>query len=194
MQVDEDPLDGAVPSSHRVPSGDAAAAARIMIEFCNTRGLEETGPIEGDGACLFRAAAVQLSMADSQHAQLTHLDVRQACVEWVIDEYGRSETDTLQQIGYRDWADWRAQMSQPQHYGDELCVEAIAAVYRVRVQLVFILNAVSPCSIRVVGDDDDELPTIYLGCVGDHHFHSLRPIQRLSDPPKVRRKRAKSKK
>jgi hypothetical protein len=152
---------------------DVAAAYERLLEYSSaTLNLFENVAIEGDGACLFRTAAVQLNLTRPERGQLSHERIRGMCVEWVLKKYGRTDSDGLRAIGYKGWKDWHDKMSQKDHYGDELCIEAIAALFNVRILIIFCGH--NAPSHRFVGEEDH--PVVYFGNVGDYHFYSFRPI------------------
>jgi hypothetical protein len=107
-------------------------------------------------------------------------------VEWVFNQYSHADPVVLQTLGYEGWDDWRDQMMQHDHYGDELCLEAVAAVYKVRILLIF-CGAGTP-SHRFLGLEGH--PVVYFGNVGDYHFLSFRPN---AEQPKVGGKETRTK-
>ncbi len=153
---------------------DIGGAYARMIHYASAvLQLVEKQRVIGDGACLFRAACMQLQAVRPEIRDLTHAVVRRACVDWVVRTYGKNlvAEEVLVVIGYENWEDWRERMSGPFYYGDELCVEAIAAVYNVRILLVFC--AEGDPSHRFIGNANSA--QIQLGNVGDYHFYSLAP-------------------
>ena len=161
---------------------DVTAAYKRLVAYCAKKlGLYENAPIEGDGACLFRTAAVQLSLTCPEIGPLSHEAIREACVEWVFERYHNESAELLVLLGYDGWEDWREQMRQESHYGDELCVEAIAALYDVRILLAYCADG-EP-SHRFIGEPQNR--TIFMGNVGDYHFYCFRPV---GERPGQRRK------
>ncbi len=168
VEVDGEELEEVV----RKADFDVSAAYERLLEYSSSElNLYENIAIEGDGACLFRTAAVQLNLARPERGQLSHERIRLMCVEWVLKKYGRSDADGLQAIGYKGWDDWRDKMSQRDYYGDELCVEAITALFNVRILIIFCGH--NAPSHRFVGEEKH--PVVYFGNVGDYHFYSFRP-------------------
>jgi len=152
---------------------DVAVAYEQLLEYCSSHlNLYENVSIDGDGACLFRTAAVQIALTCPERGQLSAEEIRRMCVEWVFKKYRRADRDGLRAIGYEGWEDWRDQMLQLDHYGDELCIEAISTLFSVRILIIFC--AQDAPSHRFVGEE--EHPVVYFGNVGDYHFYSFRPI------------------
>jgi hypothetical protein len=144
-------LEEAPDASDRRPQSDPSAAYRRLVEYCNGElQLVENERVAGDGACMFRVAAVQLRMARPELAQQTHESIRYSCARWVFERYNAMDPVVLRSIGYEGWADWHEQMLQPHHYGDELCLEAIAGHFRVRILLIFANEGVNH---RYIGDE-----------------------------------------
>lgn len=184
----DDPVAAVHPIS-RSPDFNVMAAEARLKEYCRSvLNLYENVPIAGDGACLFRAVAAQLASVRPELKALSPEEVRRSCVAWVYKKYHTSGKDGLRLLGYANWSDWREKMSAVDHYGDELCVEAVFNVYRVRIMSIYCGEG-EP-SHRFMGNDSD--PTIYLGSVGDHHFYSFlpQPQRELGQPTKKRATRA----
>jgi len=166
---------------------DVTAAYKRLLEYSSSQlNLSENVSILGDGACLFRTAAVQINLARPERGQLSHERIRRMCVEWVLKKYGRTDIDGLVAIGYKGWEDWRDKMSRKDHYGDELCVEAIAALFNVRILIIFCGHNNVP-SHRFIGEEKH--PVVYFGNVGDYHFYSFRPTDERKKRQKKRHKK-----
>ncbi len=158
-----------VDADNFAPDVDVLAAYRLLVDYCDAElQLTENVTVPGDGSCLFHVASVQLQLARPELGLLPHERIREACVAWVYATYSHTEADVLESAGYLSWDDWRLKMSNVSRYGDELCVEALAAVYRVRILCIFSRHQVNH---RHIGEEG--LPEIFIGCVGDHHFYSF---------------------
>lgn len=170
-----DLLRRATPAHVRLPDANVSVAYELLVAYCDDKlELEENVQVKGDGSCLFRVAAVQLRMARPELHNVTHQSIRRDCVEWVMRTYGESDDVLLRVLGYDGWNGWREQMSQRDHYGDELCIEALIALYDVQILFVFARNEVGH---RFMGNSNK--PLIYMACVGDHHFYSFAPQSEL---------------
>ncbi len=87
---------------------DVVVAYERLLEYSSTQlNLYENVSIDGDGACLFRTAAVQIALARPERGQFSHERIRQMCVEWVLGKYGCADSDGLRAVGYEGWEDWR---------------------------------------------------------------------------------------
>jgi hypothetical protein len=170
----------ATPAHVRLPEANVSVAYGLLVTYCkDTLELEENVQVKGDGSCLFRVAAVQLRMACPELQHVTHQSIRRDCVEWVLGTYGQTDDVLLRVLGYDGWNGWSEQMSQREHYGDELCLEALIAVYDVRILFIF---ARSEVGHRFMGNANK---LIYMACVGDYHFYSFGPrndLLRIDNP------------
>lgn len=150
---------------------DIDAAVSVLTDYAlNQLGLIEDEPVKGDGACMFRVASRQLERARPELGKVRHSIIREKCVAWGYRNYRAEDVDVLQDLGYENWEHWRDEMSSQSHYGDEICMEAIAAVYEVRICIIFVHRCASH---RFIGDEIH--PVLYMGCLADHHFYSFVP-------------------
>ncbi len=72
------------------------------------------------------------------------------------------------------WNDWGAKMAASNYYGDELCIEAVIAVYSVSIHILTGGSAPGGEYDSHKGRETNN-PPIWLGCALETHFYSLIP-------------------
>lgn len=158
----------------RRPEYDVATAYSALVQYCETElGLVEGKHVVGDGACVFRCASIQLQRVGQR---VDHKGIRAACVEWVWGTYHGEDDIVLRGLGYDGWDGWKREMAKGDHYGDELCFEALANVYQVRVRVIVATHTISLSFRTPAGLADgaaEDLPVITIACVGDYHCYDF---------------------
>lgn len=171
----------------RQPEYDVATAYSALVQYCDADlGLVEDKQVLGDGACVFRCASIQLQRVGQR---VDHKDIRAACVEWVWATYHEEDDTVLRGLGYDGWDGWKREMLKSDHYGDELCFEALANVYQVRVRVIVATNNISVSFRTPAGIADgaaENLQMITIACVGDYHCYDF--IEPKLQPRKARKK------
>lgn len=161
-------------SDLRQPRYDVGVAHDALVQYCETElGLVQGRHVVGDGACVFRCASIQLARVGQR---VDHKGIRAACVQWVWDKYRGEDDEVLHALGYDGWDGWRTAMLDPYHYGDEMCFEALANVYQVRVRVVVATHTISLSFRSPIGLAEgaaEKLPMITIACVGDHHCYDF---------------------
>jgi hypothetical protein len=112
------------PRKRRRPSerSELAAGKQLLQQRLEHLGLREL-VMEGDGNCLFRSAATELSGSQSLHQQ-----VRAAvCVHLAAHSADFAPLFESE----REWQRYLAQMRRPRTWGDELTLRALADCFRV---------------------------------------------------------------
>jgi hypothetical protein len=170
------------PASDRSPDGDVHDAYTKLVKYsADTLHLYEHAPVIGDGACMFRLAEIQLRMViadfdkrfEGEHVQV-HQRIRYLCARWVYQTYQGADDQVLRSIGYNGWEDWHDKMVHDTHYGDELCLEAISALFEVRICVIFSGFGNGGVHHRYLGNPAH--PLVHFGIVGDHHCYSFAPF------------------
>ncbi len=159
----------------QAPEFDVVRGHKLMLQFAAKNHLELICEVPGDGDCFCHAAVVVLPLVRPELAGLMHHQVRRACVDHVFANRMPGTELLLRDLGLRSWAAYRRRMSVPGVYSDSYMVEALAAVYRVRLYIVF---AGREASGRYVGGDEG-WPEVFMGNVADHHFYPLRRQRRV---------------
>jgi hypothetical protein len=72
------------------------------------------------------------------------------------------------------WNDWGAKMAASKYYCDELCIEAVIAVYGVSIHILTGGSAPGGAYDSHKGRETNN-PPIWLGCALETHFYSLIP-------------------
>jgi hypothetical protein len=102
------------------------------------------------------------------------MQLRKMCVDYVWNLYGASDASVLISTGrYKSWDDWKTQMSNATHYGDELCIEALEFCLGGPFHIIsgsFLASLA--VTTRVIGPES-ALPSLFLGCALDLHFYSF---------------------
>lgn len=203
--VDEEADDGAAkalkllarsqPAVDRSPGGDVHVAYAKLVSYCEeVLHLYENTPVIGDGACMFRLAVIQLRTVivdfDAEFegdAVPAHSRIRYRCAQWVYQTYQAEDDHALQSVGYRGWRDWLDKMLHDDHYGDELCIDAISELFHVRICIIFAgIGEKAVVSHRFIGNAAN--PLVYFGIVGDHHCYSFAPILNIARENQVLKK------
>lgn len=70
------------------------------------------------------------------------------------------------------WNDWGTKMAASHYYGDELCIEAVIAVYDVSIHILTGGSGPGGAYDSHKGSETSN-PPIWLGCALETHFYSL---------------------
>jgi hypothetical protein len=145
--------------------------------------------IIGDGNCLFRTLAYQLTQLKKSPVWEDHIVVRQAIVDFVHDHKSMfdnfmvmpdgsdwPEIDETEEDRYEtEWRRWKSNMSQRGAYGDHVCVLACATLWNVKIAVV--TSSTEPSNTRIIEPVEGVRPArrgstleICIGHLLDSHY------------------------
>ena len=102
-------------------------------------------------------------------------------MNWIIENYEVAFSGVNFTGVDQNWNDWVCRMLKQKEYGDEICVNAIAMCFEVKVIIVFSGEQITDKAYSRVVAGEDFFEEIFLGCVLDIHFMSLVLIEETKD-------------
>jgi hypothetical protein len=150
---------------------------QIALAHIEHHALEKFGRVidrttNATGNCMFDAPVTQMAAHGIGIPEGFNMEIlREACAEWGYDSYRHSSPDVLLAgYGHDSWEDWKRNMLQDEHWGDEIMFEALAHVYG-GFYVHCVVGTQTGAYLRLHGDSSR--PRIFLGLQLDRHVSSL---------------------